>query len=211
MRYYIFDFDGTLADSMPYWAEKTLGILKRRGIEYPSDTLKKIVTLGDAGTVKYFIETFGITDSEQTLFDEMDAYALDKYSNVIQLKPYVGEYLKRKKKEGAVLCVLTASPHKMLDPCLKNNGVFDLFDHVWTCEDLGFKKDNPEIYKKAADILGSDISEIAFFDDSIVAVKTAKAAGLYTVGVADDLASDFKDEIIKTADKFVGTFDDLDD
>lgn len=209
MKYYIFDFDGTLADSMPYWAEKVLGILKRRGIVYPPDTLKQIVTLGDAGTAQYFIDNFGVTDSIATLFEEMDAYALDKYSNEIRLKPHVAEFLKRKKAEGDVLCVLTASPHKMVDPCLKNNGVFDLFDKVWTCEDLGLKKDNPQIYKKAADILGADIKDVLFFDDSIVALKTAKAAGLYTVGVADDLASEFKEEIVATCDKFINLFDEF--
>ena len=37
---YIFDFDGTLVDSMPYWAQKVLGILDDCGVAYPADVIK---------------------------------------------------------------------------------------------------------------------------------------------------------------------------
>ena len=44
-KYYIFDFDGTLVDSMPYWAEKMLSILDKAQVNYPDDIITTIATL----------------------------------------------------------------------------------------------------------------------------------------------------------------------
>ena len=40
MKTHIFDFDGTLVDSMPTWTEKVLNILRTCNISYPDDILR---------------------------------------------------------------------------------------------------------------------------------------------------------------------------
>ena len=47
---YIFDFDGTLVDSMPSWAEKVLNILRECGVDYPADVIHTVTPLGERGT-----------------------------------------------------------------------------------------------------------------------------------------------------------------
>ena len=54
LKTHIFDFDGTLVNSMPTWIAKVMNILHATGTPYPEDILKNIVTLGDAGTARYF-------------------------------------------------------------------------------------------------------------------------------------------------------------
>lgn len=51
---YIFDFDGTLVDSMQQWSGKMLHILDENNIAYPPDVIKIITPLGDRGTAEYF-------------------------------------------------------------------------------------------------------------------------------------------------------------
>ena len=41
MKYYLFDFDGTLVDSMPYFAKYMVNVLIEGGIEPPNDIVKK--------------------------------------------------------------------------------------------------------------------------------------------------------------------------
>ena len=147
---YIFDFDGTLVDSMPYWAQKVLNILDDCGVRYPSDIIKIVTPLGDRGTAEYMRDTLGVPLPLEEIFRQMDAFALVKYRDVIEIKEGVREYLARLRAAGCTLHVLTASPHEMLDPCLKRIGIFDWFDHVWSCEDFGTSKSDPEIYKMAA-------------------------------------------------------------
>ena len=114
----------------------------------------------------------------------MDEYALPRYRDEIPLKEGVEDYLRRMKAMGVRLNILTASPHKMLDPCLKRLGVWELFDKVWSCDDLGTVKSDPEIYRIAARELGVRTAEVAFFDDNLGAVRTAASAGMFTVAAA---------------------------
>lgn len=203
---YIFDFDGTLVDSMPSWAGKMLNILNRCQVSYPADLIKLITPLGDLGTAKYFAEELGVKLSIPQMLDMMDEYALPKYRDEIVLKEGVAEYLRFLKEQGCSLNVLTASPHKMVDVCLKRNGIYDLFDNVWSCDDFGTTKSDPGIYKEAVKRIGVELGDAVFFDDNIGAVKTAVEAGLYTVAVYDPSGADFADQLAETADVYIESF-----
>ena len=206
---YIFDFDGTLVDSMPYWSEKMLGILRESGVSFPSDIIKIITPLGDIGTAEYFRNRLGVPLSTEEILRQMDAYALPLYRDTIPLKEGVYEYLTRLKAKGCSLNVLTASPHKMLDPCLKRNGVYGLFDNLWSCDDFGLTKSDELIYIKATALLGTSPEKTAFFDDNINAAKTAVKAGMYTVGVFDSSGEEFADELRASANAYINSFSEL--
>lgn len=206
---YIFDFDGTLVDSMPSWSAKMINVLEKNNVEYPDDIIKIITPLGDFGTAKYFRENLGLNMTDEQMISMMDEYALSKYRDEIVLKEGVFEYLKYLKSQGLSLNVLTASPHKMLDPCLRRNGIDMFFDNIWSCDDFGTTKSNPDIYTKACEKIGCKPDEAAFFDDNITAVKTASSAGLFTVGVYDKSSEDFTDEIKAASDIYITAFSDL--
>ncbi len=204
---YIFDFDGVLVDSMPDWSGKMINILETYNVDYPADIIKIITPLGDKGTADYFIEKLNVPLSVEEMITMMDEYAIPKYRDEIEAKPGVIDYLNRMKKEGISLNVLTASPHKMVDVCLKRLGVFDLFDNVWSCDDFNTTKKDPEIYKAAVEKIGSTIKGTVFFDDNINAVKTAKQAGLFVVGVYDESGEEFKDSLKEISDLYIDTFE----
>lgn len=203
---YLFDFDGTLVDSMPYWSQKMINILIENKVDYPKDIIKIITPLGDIGSAKYFKEILKVNVSIEDMLKDMDEYALPKYRNVISLKDGVKEYLEMLKDNNCSLNILTASPHKMLDPCLKRNGIFDLFDNIWSCDDFKTTKSDPQIYIDAAKKIGVKENELVFFDDNIGAIKTAAQAGLYTVGVYDDSGKDFSDNLKEIADLYIESF-----
>ena len=203
---YIFDFDGTLADSMPYWGEKMLRILRECGIAYPDDIIKTIAPLGDRGTAEYFRDVMGVPLTLEEMQERMDAFASEKYRSEVCLKEGVLETLQALKAKGYSLNVLTASPHHMVDPCLRRIGIYDMFDHVWTCEDFGIMKSDPEIYLRASKLLGKQPREVAFFDDNLYAISTAVKAGMYTVAVYDLSGEDFTDELKRLADRYIRSF-----
>ena len=209
MKAYIFDFDGTLVDSMPTWSEKMIRILEHYGVVYPKDVIRRITPLGDIGTARYFREELGVPATEEELYAQMDAFALPKYRDEILLKNGVEAYLRGMKARGASLHVLTASPHKMVDPCLRRLGVFDLFENVWSCDDFGMTKSQPEIYKEAAGRIGVAVDEAVFFDDNIGALQTAKTAGMHTVGVYDPSGEDFMQQMKETAEGYIFTFEEM--
>ena len=77
---YIFDFDGTLVDSMPTYASVMKTILDENGISYGDDIVKIITPLGYLGTAKYF-RTLGIDINEDKLVSTMKTYAINEYEN----------------------------------------------------------------------------------------------------------------------------------
>lgn len=191
---------------MPFWSKKMVEILETEKVDYPKDIIKIITPLGDLGTAKYFREKLGVKKSVEELIERMNETGLPYYRDVIITKPGVTEYLKFLKENGCSLNVLTASPHLMLDPCLKRNGIYDLFDNVWSCDDFGTTKSDVNIYKMAVEKIGSTIEDTVFLDDNIGAVRTASMAGLYTVGVYDKSGESFTDELKDVADLYVDSF-----
>lgn len=208
MNTYLFDFDGTLVDSIPSFGAVMLRILDENNVPYEEDILKIITPLGYTGTARYFIDLGLSMPLEQIIF-LMHTYLLDAYSNHIQAKNNVVSVLKKLKKKGCCLNVLTASPHAMLDVCLKRNGMYDLFENIWSCDDFQTTKSDPEIYKMAARKLFRQPHEILFLDDNLRANETAKTAGMKTCGVYDDSSSSYEKEMKAATDYYIYDFSEL--
>jgi HAD superfamily hydrolase (TIGR01509 family) len=205
MATYLFDFDGTLVDSMDTYIGVMLSILDKNSIKYEKDIVKIITPLGYLGTAKYFIG-MGVDAKEEELVSEMKKNMVYEYSNTIGEKPHVISTLKTLKARGDSLNVLTASPHATLDPCLKRLGIFDIFDNVWSCDDFNTTKANPEIYKMAAEKIGKSVDEVIFLDDNFNAVKTAKEAGMHIYGVYDKSSEEYVDDIKAISERYIEDF-----
>lgn len=208
-RVHLFDFDGTLVDSMPVFSENMLRFLKEEKVDYPADIIKIITPLGYSGTAAYFREHLGVVRSVEEIIDRCIFMSIPKYRDEIPLKESVSEYLHLLKQHGESLNVLTASPHSVLDVCLQRNGIYALFDNVWSCEDFGTTKSDPQIYLDAAERIAVSPQEVAFYDDNINAVRTAKQARLYTVGVWDESGREFAEPFRALADRYICSFSEL--
>lgn len=200
---YIFDFDGTLVDSMPTWGGKMLHVLDRNGVSYPQDIVRTLTPLGDRGSARYFQTQFHLELSEEALIRQMDEYATPAYLHTIQAKAGVKEALHALRARGKRLCVLTASPHRLLDPCLRRLELYDLFDEVWSCDDFGLTKAQVEIYLRAAELLDVQPGECVFLDDNLNALRTAREAGLHVIGVQDDSSREDEAALRALAEQFV--------
>lgn len=205
---YLFDFDGTLVDSMPVYAKTMLKILDDNKISYDQDIVKKITPLGMRGTAEYFIK-LGVNLTVEELLKCMSEGMIYEYSYNIDAKKNVIKTLKELKRRGLGLNVLTASPHITLDACLKRLKIFDLFDNVWSCDDFNTTKSDPKIYKMAAERIGKRVEEIIFIDDNFNADKTAKQAGMTVYGIYDESSNDYVEEIKSITDKYIYDFNEL--
>lgn len=199
---YLFDFDGTLVDSMPTFVSVMLRILDENQVKYGSDIVKIITPLGYRGTAEYF-RKLGIDESVEALVAKMNRYAKEEYTYRIMAKESVVDTLRALKERGADLNVLTASPHDALDPCLKRIGIWDLFTNVWSCDDFENTKADPDIYKSAAKKIGECVENIIFIDDNVGAVKTAKLAGMMAYGIYDPSSSEYIDEMKAISDRYI--------
>ncbi len=208
-KYYIFDMDGTLIDSMPSYGGAVMKYLRINNISHPDDTLKTVTPLGYAGAAKHFIENLGCTATIEEICNDFREFMIDDYKYKIPAKQGVPKALKKLKAQGHSLSVLTASPHITLDPCLKRLGLYELFDHVWSSEDFGMTKAETKIYEECAKKLGTNVENCIFLDDNYNAIETAKKAGMVVYGVYDESSEEYVEDMIRISDKYIRSFDEL--
>lgn len=207
--HYLFDFDGTLVDSMPTFISSMLRILDENGISYSSDIIKIITPLGLNGTADYFLNDLGLQMPKAQLIEIMKEYFLDAYFHTIPAKENVISALQELKSRGASLNILTASPHITLDACLKRLNMWELFDNVWSCDDFNTTKADPNIYVMAAERMQTTVDQVLFLDDNLNADMTAKKAGMRVCGVYDESSKDYVEQIKAATDYYIYDFKEL--
>ena len=202
---YIFDFDGTLVDSMPTWSGVHVNALKSAAIPVPDDFVQTITPLGNYRASQYTI-SLGLDVSLESYLDFVSNTLYEAYTTRIELRSGVKEKLLELKAAGHILNVLTASPHHYLDPCLRRHGIFDLFDNVWTIDDFGYTKAQTIIYTTAAQRLDATVDRCIFVDDNATAVDTARQAGMQTIGIFDETSRDFASQLKAAAHLYIEEF-----
>ena len=204
-RYAIFDMDGTLVDSMGYWDGLAEEYLHSRGVAYvPPELLQRTMPLPVRETLELFIREYCLDDTLERAQAELYAVMEGHYRRDIRLKPGAREYLEGLARRGVVMGVASSTAEPLMELCLRQQGVRDLFQFVLSCESVGAGKDKPDIYHTAARRLGAPGPEaVAVFEDSLVAARTAKGAGYYLVGVYDESVGTHWDELRALADETV--------
>ena len=208
MQYYLFDFDGTLVDSMPTFSSVMKGILIEHGIAFSEDLIKIITPLGYHDTAVYFRQ-LGVPLEKDDILKCMRERMVDAYTHLVPAKSNVIMVLQQLKQRGCSLNVLTASPHSTMDPCLNRLGISSLFDHIWSCEDFGMNKANPNIYCQAAQLIGVPVEAVLFLDDNPNADKAAREAGMKVCGVYDEFTAEFESEMRRENDYYIVDFKEL--
>ena len=205
---YIFDMDGTLIDSVYALDQSTRAFLDPLGIDYPDNIVEIITPLGYTGAAEY-IQSLGVNLPVDALTAIMKEGMIKEYVESIPAKPFAIEVLKKLHSEGHKLCILSASPHFLIDPCVKRLDMEKYFDFIWSTDDLGLKKSEEKIYTEVAKLLGFDVDECVFVDDNLTNIKTAKAAGMQTIAVYDLTSAGSADEMKKVADRYIYSFEEF--
>lgn len=206
----IFDFDGTLADSMWVWDEVDRQFFASRNIPYSDEFGEMIAVLGFENGAQFAVDHLGLDENPEDIIEEWKRLAEDGYATRVFLKPKAIEYLRFCKSQDIPLAIATSLQRHLLEPALKNNGVFELFDTICTCDELQCGgKSNPTVYLEAARQLGVPAQRCAIFEDVATAAKSAKKTGAYVVGVLDEHKQQATEELKATVDLFIEGYEKL--
>ena len=202
----IFDMDGTLINSLIFWdvlweefGNRYLGGEKF----YPDlEADKAIRTMVLSEAMDYYHERFNIGESGADLLNTANEVFRNCYINKVELKDGVKEFLDYLKAKGVKMCIASATDKALLVYAMERCGLYEYFDTILSCADVGKGKDQPDIYYAALDKLGTDKDSTWVFEDSFVALRTANGMGLNTVGIYDKFNFD-QDKMQKLATHYI--------
>lgn len=199
--------DGTIIDSMVAWKNLGKDYLIVKSVEVPENLNEIISAMSMTESANYFRKELGITDCIKQIISDVNQLIEGKYRHEIPLKPYVKEYLMRLQRDGVIMCVATATPIQLAKDALKRLGVLQYFSFVVCCDEVGVGKSKPNIYYLALEKMGAEIADTMIYEDADYAMKTARDAGFYTIGVYDESADKSKEEMKLLCDRYVDSFE----
>ena len=204
----IFDLDGTLIDSTGVWVDVDKIFLGRRGVEYSKEYYEGVAHTILQNCAIFTKEFLNLEESCEEIIAEWMELAKDAYDHV-PLKPGVREYLEQCKAEGERMILLTACVPEHCRTALKRHDLEPYFERLILAQELNMDKKSPEVFLQVAAMMGVKPEDCVLYDDSIAACKSAKLAGLKTVGVYDEHCSENKAELRMICDEFIMSFEDL--
>ena len=181
----IFDLDGTLVDSMFIWDTFGEDYLRKLGIEPRENLAEVFKTFTLEQAAKYYRDHYGVAYSVEKITEDINNMVTEIYRTKVNLKPGVKEFLKRLYDSGVKMCVATMTDRPIAEEVLKRLGVLEYFCEIFSCAEVGYNKENPEIYRFALKHLGTKKEETVVFEDVIHALKTAKYDGFKVAAVYD--------------------------
>lgn len=202
----IFDLDGTLVDSMWIWREIDIEYLARFNMTMPEDLQNNIEGMSFYETAVYFKNTFNIPDSLETIMNNWNEMAFEKYEKVVPVKEYVQEFLQNMSELGIKMGIGTSNSRILTESLLKARRIDKYFDAIVTGSEVTKGKPEPEVYLVAADKLGVNPSRCLVFEDLPFGIMAAKRAGMKTCAVEDAYSAHFKAEKIELADYYIESY-----
>lgn len=195
----IFDFDGTIADSVFVWHEVDHVFLNKRGLLCDQSYLTAVRNLPFLEAAKFTVEHYQLKEDPEEILQEWFGLAKHAYTYDVKLKNGVYEYLKHLRNHGIKLGLATASTKQLCMPTLNRYEIVDWFDCIVTGDEIKKSKAFPDIYLAVANQLNVQPQNAVVFEDISMGIITANKAGFNTVGILDPLEKEEWSEIKKNA------------
>ncbi len=181
-RAFIFDCDGTLADTMPLHYQAYLDILHPMGTDFPETLFYSLGGMPAAGTIEYLNERFGWTMPAEETAERKEARFGELIAGVKPVEPVVA--FMRGVSGRFPLAVASGGRRPYVLATLDALGIREHFQAVVTVEDVVHPKPAPDTYLEAARRLGVEPAACLVFEDTPLGIEAATAAGMQSVLVA---------------------------
>ena len=193
----IFDMDGVLCDSEALICEAAVGMFRAQyGIDVHADDFTPFIGTGEDRYIGGVAEKHGVTLDRDA--DKAKTYEI--YLDIIRgrLQPLPGAvgFVANCKQRGMKVAVATSADRVKMAGNLAEIGLPpESFDACVTGNDVQHKKPAPDIFVKAAEMLGLDPAVCLVVEDAQSGCQAAKAAGTMCLGVT----SSFNDQTLRDA------------
>lgn len=181
-RAVLWDLDGTLIDSEPYWMKSEIELAQRHGAEWTEEDGKSLVGMALKDSTRLMGEKFGVSLDPDSVINELTDSVTAQLRREIPWRPGAQELLRELRRRGVKTALVTMSLRRMALQVV-DAIPFKAFDVVVAGDDVIHGKPHAEPYLKAAQLLDVDPQDCVAFEDSISGILSAEAAGTKAVGI----------------------------
>jgi HAD superfamily hydrolase (TIGR01509 family) len=204
----IFDLDGVLADSEPWWSEIDAKLLAEYGVTYRGEHHQNVVGVSYRLAVEFYKKAFGLSAPTEEMMRRRGEIATEFFVNRIGLFPKVKEVLQELQRMKLRLAVATSSVSASARPFLDRHQLTRFFEVIVTGEEVEHGKPDPDIYLCAAQYLGILADACLVVEDALPGVAAAKAAKMRVAAIPDRRFVDPR-EYAKEADYVLNSLKEL--
>ncbi len=178
---YIFDCDGTLADTMPLHYRAWKRLLDENGGEFPEELFYRLGGKTTEAILELLNERQGLKMDVPASAGRKEEYYLELIAEVQAIEPVL--LIARRMRGRVPMAVASGGYRKYVELTLEAVGAKEWFDAIVCAEDYQRGKPFPDPFLEAARRLGVPPADCVVFEDSPAGVAAAAAAGMACVFV----------------------------
>jgi HAD superfamily hydrolase (TIGR01509 family) len=207
-RAVIFDLDGVLADSEPWWNEIDAKLLAEHGVTYRGEYHRSVLGVNYRLAVDFYKKAFGLSVPSDEMMQRRGEIAVAFFANRVGIFPSTRPVLQELRQMNVHLAVATSSLSASARPFLARHGLTAFFEAVITGEEVEHGKPHPDIYLRAAMKLRITADACLVIEDALSGIAAAKAAKMRVAAIPDRRFVDPRD-YEKEADYLLGSLSEI--
>jgi HAD superfamily hydrolase (TIGR01509 family) len=177
----IFDCDGTLTDSMPVHYVAWRRTMARYGIDFPEERFYAMGGMPSGKIVELLASEQGVPVDSPVAAHEKELAFLELIHHLVPIVPVLE--VVREFRGQLPLAVASGGYRGIIKQQLEQIGCGDCFDVLVTAEDTVRHKPEPDVFLKAAELLGVVPGECLVYEDSELGLRAAAAAGMDAIDI----------------------------
>ena len=184
MKTIIFDMDGVLIDSEPYWREVEKAVFLREGVDITDEMCYNVQGLKAEHVVETWVKQF--PHLQHTVNDYVE-WIQEGVRQIINTKGHpmdgVLDTLEYFQQKGCKMLVASSSNYVLINTVIDKLGIRKCFDVIHSSQDEKLGKPHPDVFLHAAARIGSRPDECIVIEDSANGVRAAKAANMKVIAI----------------------------
>ncbi|MCR2818597.1 HAD family phosphatase [Microbacterium sp. zg.Y1090] len=182
LRAVLWDMDGTLVDTEPYWMAAETPLVESYGGTWTHEQALGLVGLGLHDSARILQEA-GVRMQEDAIIDHLTDRVMGQLRELGNpFRPGARELLAQLRDAGIRTGLVTMSLRRMAETVVEQIP-FEAFDVIVAGDDAVRPKPFPEPYLQACEALGITPAEVVAIEDSPNGLRSALASGAATIGV----------------------------
>jgi HAD superfamily hydrolase (TIGR01509 family) len=182
----IFDMDGLLIDSEPFWRDAEKEVFGSVGIDVTEEVASQTSRMTTKEATDYW---YSLQPWRHKSLEEIEQAVITKVGQLIDangtIMPGVEKTIRFLKQKGYKLGLATNSPDFLVSKVLRKLCIEHYFDATSSSEFEANGKPSPDVYLTTARKLGVAPANCIAFEDSKSGVQAAIAAGMKVIVVPD--------------------------